>query len=381
MATATQQDVVAQQQPQPDAQPQGEAPRRATPAAPPSSRRKFIIPIVVVLAALALGWAFRKWSYSRVHESTDNAQVAGHVIPVLAKVGGYVQTVNAEENAQLREGQTIVSVDPAEYRMRLAQAEAELAAAQAAAGAGGGVGQAQATVSSATGQRAALEAQVAAAEANATRAMADLARVRELADKQIVSRQQLDAAQAAAAAATAQVTAARRQAAAAGAGVENAQAGVRLATARLAAAQAARDNAALQLAYTTIKAPATGRLSRKQVEVGQLVQPGQTLFSVVPDTGVWVNANFKETQLSDIRVGQPVEFEVDAYGGCIAQGKVESLSAATGATFALLPPDNATGNFTKVVQRVPVRIAVTRGCGPDRPLRPGMSVNASVKTR
>ncbi|MFL5575108.1 MAG: efflux RND transporter periplasmic adaptor subunit, partial [Gemmatimonadaceae bacterium] len=223
--------------------------------------------------------------------------------------------------------------------------------------------------------------QVAAAEANATRAQADLARVRELAAKEIISRQALDAAQAAATAAAAQVTAARRQASAAGAGVENAQAGVRLATARLAAAQAARDNAALQLDYTTIKAPATGRLSRKQVEVGQLVQPGQALFSVVPDTGVWVKANYKETQLADIRVGQPVEVEVDAYGGCKAEGKVTSLSAATGATFALLPPDNATGNFTKVVQRVPVRIDVTRGCGPDQPLRPGMSVTASVKTK
>ena len=163
--------------------------------------------------------------------------------------------------------------------------------------------------------------------------------------------------------------------------MQNAQAGVRLAQARLQAAQAARENAALQLEYTTIKAPTTGRVSRKQVEVGQLIQPGQTLFSIVPDTGVWIDANFKETQLADIRVGQPVEIEVDAYGKCTAEGKVESLSAATGATFALLPPDNATGNFTKVVQRVPVRVAVVRGCGADRPLRPGMSVNVSVSTK
>ena len=379
MATATQQEVQPQQQP-PAASP-SEGPRRGPAAAPPSSKRRIVIPIIVVVAALALGWAFKKWSYGRVHETTDNAQVAGHIVPVLAKVGGYVQTVAADENQQVTEGQTIVVIDPAEYRVRLAQAEADLAAAQAAAGNGGRVGQAEATVQSAAGQRAALDAQVAAAEANATRAQADLARMRELADKQIVSRQALDASQAAATAATAQASAARRQASAAGAGVENAQAGVRLANARLAAAQAARDNAALQLEYTTIKAPASGRLSRKQVEVGQLVQPGQTLFSIVPDSGVWINANFKETQLADIRVGQPVEIEVDAYGGCTAEGKVSSLSAATGATFALLPPDNATGNFTKVVQRVPVRIDVAKGCGPDRPLRPGMSVNVSVKTK
>jgi membrane fusion protein (multidrug efflux system) len=205
--------------------------------------------------------------------------------------------------------------------------------------------------------------------------------VRELAAKQVVSRQQLDAAQAAADAARAQLISAQRSAGAAGAGVTNAQAGVRLAQARLAAAQAARDNAALQLSYTRVTAPVAGIVSRKQVEVGQLVQAGQPLLTVVSDTGVWVTANFKETQLSDIKVGQPVELEVDAYGGCSAKGKVESLSAATGAKFALLPPDNATGNFTKVVQRVPVRIAITEGCGKDQPLRPGMSVAAHVDVK
>jgi membrane fusion protein, multidrug efflux system len=137
----------------------------------------------------------------------------------------------------------------------------------------------------------------------------------------------------------------------------------------------------LQLSYTRVAAPVTGVISRKQVEVGQLVQAGQPLLTVVSDTGIWVTANFKETQLSDLRVGQPVELDIDAYGGCHAKGKVASLSAATGAKFALLPPDNATGNFTKVVQRVPARIAITEGCGADHPLRPGMSVNAHVSTK
>jgi membrane fusion protein (multidrug efflux system) len=163
--------------------------------------------------------------------------------------------------------------------------------------------------------------------------------------------------------------------------VPNAPAGVRLAAARLQAAAAARDNAALQLGYTKVTAPEAGIVSRKQVEPGQLVQAGQPLLTIVSDTGVWVTANFKETQLERIRVGQEVEVEVDAYKGETVKGRVESVSAATGSKFALLPPDNATGNFTKVVQRVPVRIAITEGLGPDRPLRPGMSVVVNVGTK
>jgi membrane fusion protein, multidrug efflux system len=202
----------------------------------------------------------------------------------------------------------------------------------------------------------------------------------DLASKQIVSLQQLDAAKANAASANAALAAAQRQASAAGGTVTGAQAGTRLATARLEAARAARANAALQLSYGRITAPAAGIVSRKTVEVGQLVQPAQQLMSIVADSSVWVTANFKETQVADMKVGQPVKVAVDAYGGCEVDGRVQSISGATGSKFSLLPPDNATGNFTKVVQRVPVRISITRACGPDKPLRPGMSVSAHVKT-
>jgi len=236
-------------------------------------------------------------------------------------------------------------------------------------------------VATAEGQGAAAEAQIAAAQANYDKAMSDLRRIQQLANQQIVSRQQLDAAQATADAAHASLIAAQKQAAAAGATVTNAQAGVHLAQARLAAAQAEQLQAALNESYTRILAPVSGVLSRKQVEVGQLVQTGQTLFTVVADTGVWVDANFKETQLGDIRVGQPVQLEVDAYGGHTFNGVVESIAAATGAQFALLPPDNATGNFTKVVQRIPVRIRPTDPVDANRRLRPGMSVTAHIDTR
>jgi membrane fusion protein (multidrug efflux system) len=368
MATAT----------QPQA-PRASAPTPATTA--PGGRRRIVLGLVLLAALLGLGWGLKQWLYGRSHESTDNAQVDGHLVPVLAKVSGYVTAVNVAENDRVKAESVLVRIDEREYAVRLAQADADLAAARAQAGGSGVAGQAEAQVQNATGQRAALDAGIAVARANAVKAEADLARVRELAAKQVVSRQQLDAAQASSDAARAQLLAAQRNASAAGAGVTNAQAGVRLAQARLAAAQAARDNAALQLSYTRVTSPVGGIVSRKQVEVGQLVQAGQPLLTVVSDTGVWVTANFKETQLSDLKVGQPAELEVDAYGGCSAKGRVESVSAATGAKFALLPPDNATGNFTKVVQRVPVRIAVTEGCGRDRPLRPGMSVAAHVDVK
>ncbi|HZS58575.1 MAG TPA: HlyD family secretion protein [Gemmatimonadaceae bacterium] len=336
---------------------------------------------MAVLAVLGLIWGVKAFLYSRAHETTDDAQVDGHVIPVLAKVGGYIDGVNMEENVHLGQGTLAVLIDTAEYKAKVAQAEADYAAAEASSGARGVTGAAFATVQTARNQSAASDAEIVAAKANYDKAKSDLTRLQSLVDKQIVSRQQLDAAQAASDAAEATWLAAQRQSAAGLAGVSNAEAGVRLANARLASAKAALDYSRLQLSYTKILVPATGVVRSKSVEVGQLVQPGQSLFSLVPDTGAFVTANFKETQLDHIRVGQPVDFDVDAYNGATAHGVVQSIAATTGARQALLPPDNATGNFTKVVQRIPVRIRVTQGLGPDRPLRPGMSVTASVRTR
>jgi membrane fusion protein, multidrug efflux system len=349
--------------------------------APKAGKRRFVLPIVLVLVALGAFWAYKQWSYGRVHESTDDAAVDGHLVPVLAKVSGYVQAVHVSDNDLVKADSLLVQIDPAEYQVRVAQAEADLGAARATAGGAGSNGQAQAMVEQATGQRSALDAQITAARANDVKARQDLARMQELADKQVISKMQLDAARAAAEAASANVVALQRQTNAATGTISSAQAGVRLADARLKGAQAARDNAALQLSYTRVLAPASGIVSRKQVEPGQLVQAGQPLLTIVTDTGAFVTANFKETQLGDLKVGQPVEIEVDAYGGATAVGCVESVSAATGSKFALLPPDNATGNFTKVVQRVPVRIYVKQGLGKDRPLRPGMSATVHVDTK
>ena len=301
-------------------------------------------------------------------------------MPVLAKVGGYVTTVRVVENVHVTEGAELVHLDDAEYKVRLAQADADLAAARSVAGTRGVTGQAEAQVQTASSQRQVVDAQITAAEANRQKAVSDLTRLKDLADKQIVSRQQLDGAQAAADAAAANLEAVRRQATAAGAGIVNAEAGARFAQARLGGAQSARDNAALQLSYTQITAPSDGVVSKKDVEVGQLVQMGQPLFSIVPLSDVWVVANLKETQLAHVKAGDRVEIKVDTYPGRKFYGRVESLSPATGAKFSLLPPDNATGNFTKVVQRVPVRIRLEGAPDPLHPLRPGMSVQAAITT-
>ncbi len=215
---------------------------------------------------------------------------------------------------------------------------------------------------------------MAQAEASERRAAGDVERYRALAQSGVVSRQQLDNAEAAATVAAAQLRGARDQVAAASASVRNADS-------KVASARAARDVAALQLSYTQLVAPRDGVVSRKSVEVGQLVQPGQPLMSVVPLDDIWVVANLKETEIREIRPGRAAEVEVDSYPGRRFRGHVESMSPATGAKFSLLPPDNATGNFTKVVQRIPVRIRLDGPPDPQHPLRPGMSVKAIVTTR
>lgn len=334
---------------------------------------------LLVLAGVI--WAIQKLSYARNHVSTDNAQVDAHIVPVLAKVGGYVSQVLVEDNQGVERGEPVVILDDSDLQVRLAEAEADLAAARAAAGGDGVQGQVEAEAAASHARRQALEARLESARARKEQAAKDLERVQDLADKKIASIQQLDAASTAATATEAEVSALEREVAAARAAEVSANAAVRGANARLARAEASVKKARLDVAYARVAAPSSGVISKTQVEVGQLVQAGQPLAAVVADSAIWVTANLKETELSDIREGQEVAMDVDAYPGCDATGTVESLSPATGSKFALLPPDNATGNFTKVVQRVPVRIAISGGCGDGRPLRPGMSVVTHIRTR
>ena len=324
------------------------------PAAPaPGGKRKLVFGLLGLALLALIAGGVRKLIWARSHVSSDNAQVDGHILPILPKVGGFVTAVRVQENQAVQAGDTLVVLDDRDYRVRLRQAEADLAIALATVSSRQRVGQADAAVRQ--------------AEANAQKAHADLDRVTPLAAQGIVSRQQLDATQTAVRSADAALAAA--------------EAALLGADARVASARAARDQAALQLSYTRIVAAQGGIVSKKSVELGQLVQPGQPLLSVVPLEDVWLTANLKETEIANVTPGDSAEFTVDAYPGIQFRGRVESVSPATGARFSLLPPDNATGNFTKVVQRVPVRIRPDGPVDAAHPLRPGMSVDVTITTK
>ncbi|MDQ6705735.1 MAG: HlyD family secretion protein [Acidobacteriota bacterium] len=385
---------------------------------------------------LAVG-GFFVWLHYQGRESTDDAQVDGHIDPISAKLGGTVTAVNVDDNQVVKQGDVLVQIDPRDYNVALDRARADVAQAEAMlqasrsdipitrtntagqlSSANAGVEEARATVVSSESEisaaRARLitaQARVREAEANYQKAAKDLDRLKPLVAKEEISRQQYDAAVAAAEALRATVDSARSGVSEAEQDIRTAQSNVQRDQAKVSQAQAtaesagtapqqvaatrareqsaaakvqesksALEQAELNLQYATIRAPASGVISRKSVEVGQIVQPGQPLFAIVPLNDVWVTANFKETQLKDMRVGQRAEIDVDAYGRKY-KGHVDSIAAVTGAKTSLLPPENATGNYVKVVQRVPVKIVLEKGEDSDHRLRPGLSVKPTVFTK
>jgi membrane fusion protein (multidrug efflux system) len=388
--------------------------------------------VLIVLAAGAWVWA------NNGRESTDDAQVDAHVTPIAARVGGAVLSVPVADNQQVEAGAVLVQIDPRDYEIALEHARAELADAEAAlvgaqanipitsttatgnvTNARGGVAQAQAgvveaqqAIDAARARLTTAQARVREAEANASRAARDVERLKTLLAKDEIPQQQYDAAVASAQASAAAADSARSQ-------VQESEFGIRVAESRLNQARAGESQASAQLQsaqtapeqmtatraramaaqarvkqleatvkqaelnleHATLKAPVKGLVSRKSVEPGQVIQPGQPLMTIIPLDRVWVTANFKETQLERMRPGQRVTIAVDAYGSRKFTGKVESIAAATGARFSLLPPENATGNFVKVVQRVPVKVVLDEGQDPEHLLRPGMSVTPTVYTK
>jgi membrane fusion protein (multidrug efflux system) len=337
------------------------------------SRKAAIGALAAVVLAAGIYSGIRRWQFFMAHEETDDAQVEGHISPVLPRVPGYVSRVLVDDNARVQAGQALVEIDPRELDLRVSSADAALRDAQAEHAT------AQASLESARASAATAAANVQTALVRQRKAASDLGRDTRLSSTGAITDSQLSDTQAAADTAAAVLESVRREATASGAAVGVAAARVAAAQTRVAELAADLDLARLQRSYATIAAPIAGLVSRKSVEPGQYVQAGQTLMSIASESDVWVVANFKETQMAHVRPGQEVEFEADNYRGYVFRGRVESISGATGARFALLPPDNSTGNFVKVTQRVPVKIVLTQAPDADHPLRPGVSVDAVVR--
>ncbi|MEA2601371.1 MAG: rane fusion protein multidrug efflux system [Acidobacteriota bacterium] len=349
-------------------------------------RRIFVLGILALMVIVGAFFGFRTYLFYEHHATTEDAQIDGHIDPVLPRVSGYVSQVLVSDNQPVKAGDVLVRIDTADLQAKVDQEQASLLNAQAAVSvAQAALAGTRATLAGTRAKATGTQADVAAARTRQEQAAADLARYTTLWKKEEISQQQYDAARAAADSARAGADAARATAAAAGSTSEAAAAQIDAASRQIAAAEAqvaqhraALESAKLQLSYAVVTAPTSGVVSKKAVELGQFVQAGQPLLAIVQGHDTWVSANFKETQLAQMRPGQTVDVEVDAYPGHTFHGRVESLAAATGARFSLLPPDNATGNFTKVVQRVPVKIVFTDPPDPQRPLRVGMNVSVVV---
>ena len=381
---------------------------------------------LLLLAVVIVGGGLVLWS-SLAWESTDDAQVNGHIMPLSARINGYVLEVPVIEGQLVHAGDLLVTIDPKDYKIAVEQAQATFADAQARAissrfnvpitsvttqsnldSADTAVSNAEAGLNAAKQNFESAQALLEQAEANAARSDADLGRYEQLVAKEDISHQQYDQAIAAAKANRSGVVSASASVQAAEQAVHQAQGKLMQARADLRTAQTAPqqvsmtrakadaadaqarerkaqlDQVELNLSYTVVRSPVTGIIGKKTVEVGQNVGIGQELVEVVPLDDVWITANFKETQLARMRSGQPVEVKVDAYGRTW-KAHVTNLGAGAGSVFSLLPPENATGNYVKVVQRVPVRIDFDRTPGPDFNaeglLKPGLSVDPEVRVR
>ena len=387
-----------------------------------SSRKRLLAfsVITVLLVGAALFW----W-HSTYYEDTDDASIDGPLVQISARIKGNVTEVNVTDNQRVDKGQVLVQIDPRNFQAALDQAEANLASAQASYeaalvsvpitdintnsqlhSADADVRGALSGVAQSEKQLDAAQAQVLAAEAENTKDQLDLQRYTPLVEKDVISKQQYDATVAAAASSKAQLAEAQANLMAAQQAVRQAkerlteaqanynaaQTGPRQVTvqkakadqaaAQVHQAQAAVEQARLNLSYTVITAPESGIVNNKTVEVGQNVSDGQTMMTLIPLDNVWVTANFKETQLRHMRAGQPVVISVDAFGGRQYHGVVTQIGGATGSMLSLFPPENATGNYVKVVQRIPVRIDFTNPDeNKDHLLRPGMSVTPTVRVK
>jgi membrane fusion protein (multidrug efflux system) len=349
----------------------------ATQATRRSRARKLALLGAVLLLAVGAGGTFgyRWWTVGRFIEATDDAYVSAHNTTLAAKVAGYVSTIAVEDNSHVRAGDVIATIDDGDFQLAADAARDKVATQQATVDR---IGQ-QIVAQQASVEQA--KAQLVSAQAGATRTRLELDRQQSLAQREFASRQTLEQAQSARDQAVAGVQSAQAAVDAAAANVDVLKAQQQEAAKALQELRTALAKAERDLSFTVIRAPVDGMIGNRAVQTGDFVQTGQRLASLVPLDEVYVDANFKETQLAHLRPGQKVAITVDALPDQAIEGTIASLAPASGAVFSLLPPDNATGNFTKIVQRLPVRVSVPLDVATLRLLRPGMSVVVSVNTK
>jgi membrane fusion protein (multidrug efflux system) len=335
--------------------------------------KKKIIPFIFALIVLlAAGYGIKKYLYGLNHEDTDDAQLESNIIPVIPRISGYITEITFNENQLVHQGQLLIRLDDRDLQVKEEQAKAALDNAIA------NLSVAKANFS--TAQTAVETAKATAESANIKvwKTAQDYTRYQNLLNDKSVTQQQFESIKADKETSEAQAAVSQKQILTATAQLRTAEEQVSVAQSQIKQREADLNYANLQLSYAAITAPATGITSRKSIQPGQYVQTGQPLFSIVADSSIWVVANFKETQLEKMKVGQKAEISVDAYHHTTLNGEIESFSSATGARFALLPPDNATGNFVKVVQRIPVKIIFKDDKARDMLLRPGMNAKVII---
>ncbi|HVU98777.1 MAG TPA: HlyD family secretion protein [Puia sp.] len=338
-------------------------------------RKKLVFPIILGLVLVgALFFSIKEYVFLQSHEETDDAQVDGDISPVIARVSGYVQEIRFKDNQYVHAGDTLVILDDRDYKIKLEQALAAQSAAQKTAAATG------AAINEAQSNFAVQKANIEAAQVRLWKARQDFERYKNLYDDHAITKAQLDEVTADRDAAQAALDAAKSQVPVINTRVNVSRVQTVASTSQIDTRKADVEYAKLQLSYTVITAPASGTVSKRNIQIGQLVQAGTPLFSIVHED-VYITANFKETQMRDIALNQKVDIRVDAFDKQVIPGTIESFSGATGAKFSLLPPDNATGNFVKVVQRIPVRIHIDSDTATLRRMRPGMSVDVVVHTK
>lgn len=337
-------------------------------------RTKKILSYIITLAVIVTAgiWVASKFIHIGDVEFTDNAQIQRQIVPVNSRVQGYISEIRFKEYEQVKKGDTLVIIDDADMRLRVAQARADYQNAIA------GRSVADRSVGVASANVAVSEASISEAKILMENAAVDLERYRKLLDKDAVTRQQYDRAETDYKAKKARYEMLARQRSATSSVAEETRQRIAQNDAGVELAKALLETAELNLSYSVITAPCDGYASRKEIQIGQLVQPGQTLLDVIDSSDIWITANYKETQMKHIHIGSDVEIRVDAIPDKTFKGKVVSISSATGASLSILPQDNSAGNFVKVRQRIPVRIELTEDTEPDL-LRAGMNVECEVK--